>query len=503
MTDSEPSPECAATAATNGSRRHAMRHMFAWAAAAAAGAPLAGCGGGSGGSEAPAVSAPPPVSPPVTPPPTRSAALRRLLAALQAAAPTLRPLPPTVTQGAGNDTASTFGAGAQVWPPLLNPAAASLAMVDTVWGFRRDRWSVPRAGQAAIAGQVVYPVTRKHRAATLGSEAVCGLHFMLGGSAFEVLLAGSNPNITLRVDGQCATSALIERSLSNGVAGPPLNQPNAWVRVDFGSEQLRRVSLYARSSQGPCAIAVAAGDRLQPWDRSAEASMSFMSDSYGGASGPLWGVGGVFWEAAALLGIPHIDGDAIGGTGYAPNNIPVSGNAGNAFPARLASSVDTAPDLFITAGGINDNNSLALPPYATAQAARDGFNAAVSGYYTQLRAALPQSVLVALGPWAPRQATPTDAVAQSKADTIRAALVAAGGPWIFLDNLSGGWSCSSGAVSAGSGPWQTGTGNSAAPAGDGNGDLYLAADGVHPNAAGALHLATRMATDLRQALLTL
>ena len=408
-----------------------------------------------------------------------------------------------MTQGASNSTTSSFGAGAQVHPPLTNPGAESLASVGTVWGFRRDRWSVPGAGQAVIAGQTVYPVTRRHPAATLGSEAVCGLHFTLEGSAFEVLLAGSSVNITLVVDGQYATPALIERNWAAGVPGALLSQSNSFVRLDFGSAQPRRVSLYARSSQGPCVIALAAADRLQPWDRAGEASMSFMADSYGGSSGPQWGVGGLFWEAAALLGIAHLDSNAIGGTGYAPNSAPSATNAGDAFPARLATSVDTLPDLFITAGGINDNNSLALPPYATAQAARDGFNAAVSSYFSQLRAALPQSVLVALGPWAPRQVTPTDPVAQSKADTIRAALQAAGGSWIFVDNLNGGWANSAGARSAGAGPWQTGTGNSAAPAGNGNGDLYLKADGVHPSVAGALYLATRLATDLRQALLAL
>ena len=479
-------------------RRLALQQLLVWSAAGAIGVPLAGCGSGSGEGAASAVPAPPP---PVAPSP----AVQRLLAALQAPALAVRTAPLVVTQGAGNDTTSSFGAGAQVHPPLSNPGAASLASVATVWGFRRDRWWVPGVGQAVIAGQVVYPVTRRHPAATLGSEAVCGLHFMLEGSGFEVLFAGSNPGITLVVDGQYATPTLINRAWAAGVAGAPLSQPNTFVRVDFGTAQPRRVSLYARSTQGPCAVAVAAADLLQPWDRADAASMSFMADSYGGASGPQWGVGGVFWEAAARLGIAHIDGNAIGGTGYAPNSAPGYSNAGDAFPARLASSVDTLPDLFITAGGINDNNSLALPPYATAQAARDGFNAAVSSYFSQLRAALPQSVLVALGPWAPRQVTPTDPVAQSKADTIRAALQAAGGSWIFVDNLNGGWACSSGARSAGAGagPWQTGTGNSAAPAGNGNGDLYLAADGVHPSVAGALYLATRLATDLRQALLSL
>jgi lysophospholipase L1-like esterase len=226
-----------------------------------------------------------------------------------------------------------------------------------------------------------------------------------------------------------------------------------------------------------------------------------MADSYGGARASHWGVSGPFWEAAALLGIPHIDMDALGGTGYAPNS--VFGNPGDAFPERSATSVDAQPDLVITAGGINDNNSLALSPYATAADARAGFEAAATSHFSRLRAALPTSLLVALGPWAPRQNMPTHPTEQAKADTIAAALRAAGGPWVFLDNLNGGWLASSGASSVGSGPWQTGTGNSAAPAGNGNGDLYLAADGVHPNMAGSDYLGGRIAADLRSALATL
>ena len=328
---------------------------------------------------------------------------------------------------------------------------------------------------------------------------------MFDGPAFEVLFAGSDICVTLVVDGKYMAPQIIRTAFSGGMPGAALSAPNSLVRFDFGSAALRKVSVYARSSQGPCSIIVGADDHLTPWDRSGEASFAAMADSYGGAFGPNWGVSGPFWEAAALLGIPHLDLDAAGGTGYGPNNAnPDTRNPGNAFGARLPSSVNAQPDLFLTAGGINDNNSIPAPPlYATAAEALAGFNANVTAYYSDLRTALPESVLAASGPWAPRAASPTDPVAQSKADTIKAALQRVGGPWVFLDNLNGGWVNSSGASAPPNGPWQTGTGNSSVPSGIGNGDLYLAGDGVHPNLEGCLYLGTRIATDLRAALLAL
>lgn len=471
-------------------RRQALQRLAALSALSGLSLALPGCGGGA----TPAPDASPSPPPPPTP-------LSRLKAALLKPALTVSSTAITVTQGSGNNPQSTLGSGVQMFPPLNNPGALSLATVPQVWGFRRDRWTVPAAGAAMIAGVNVFPVSRNHPSATAGSTGLCGLHFMMQGSAFEVLFAGSDAGFTLVANGQYMGSGLITTTLTNGVAGAALTQPNTVVKVDFGSAAARNVSLYARSTQGPCALAVAAGDTLQPWDRSEEASLGSMADSYGGATSARWGGGGIFWGAAALLGVPHMDLDAVGGTGFAPNSVFI--NPGDAFPSRVASNVDTHPDLFITAGGINDNNSLALPPYATAAEAQAGFVAGTTSHFSGLRAALPNTLLVALGPWAPRQVIPTHPVAQSKADAILAALRAAGGPWVFLDNLDGGWLASSGARSAGTGPWQTGTGTSSAPAGDGNGDLYLAADGVHPNSAGGDYLGRRMAADLRSALATL
>ena len=409
----------------------------------------------------------------------------------------------TLIQGSGNDPVSSFGATAQVMPAFNNANTASLANVAAVWGFRRDTWSVPARGAAVIAGVPVFPVSRRHPAATRGSEGVCALHFSMLGRALEVLFAGTQVELTLIADGRVLAGGFINTTLAGGVPGASLNVPNTFVRIDLGSAAPRRISLYARSSQGPCAIAVAGDDQVQPWDRSAEASMAAMADSYGGAAGVLWSNGGPLWEAAARLGIAHLDINAVGGTGYAPNSAPGAGNAGDAFPARLATTTAGAPDLFITAGGINDNNSQPLFPYVTADAARLGFEAATRHYFTTLRAALPQSLLVALGPWAPRENIPPNPVELSKAEAIATALAAAGGPWVFLDNLNGGWRCSSGASGAGTGPWQTGTGRVGAPTGVGNGDLFVVRDGTHPTVAGVQHLGARIAEGVRAALATL
>ncbi|KPF52859.1 hypothetical protein D621_11175 [beta proteobacterium AAP51] len=408
-----------------------------------------------------------------------------------------------MTQGPANSLASTFGPNAQLLPALGATPADTLATVPALWGWRRELWRAPAPGMATIAGVPVFPVQRLHPGATLGSEGVCALHFRMQGQALEVLLAGAPASITLLADGEVLAGGFFRTARAAGVPGAPLNAPNSFVRIDFGSAAPRQLSLYARSAQGPCALAVAADDSVQAWDRSAEATMAGMADSYGGYAGVLWAEGGPLWEAAARLGIPHLDLSAVGGTGYAPNSAPGFGNPGDAFAARLPSLTASRPDLVITAGGINDNNSLALPPYATAEAARQGFEAATHNYYSRLREALPEALLVAVGPWAPRESVPPDAVALSKADAIAAALAAAGGPWVFLDNLRGGWRCSSGASATGTGPWQTGTGRVGAPTGVGNGDTFVDRDGTHPTVAGVLHLGERIAEGVRAALATL
>ena len=509
---------------THATRRQALERLAQLTALVAAPA-LGGCGGVSEPAPpAPGTTPPPATNPPASPaPPTPTpppppaptgTPLSRLKAALQ------RP-PLGTSANALKVTQTRDGtAGAPTtWPSALiypvprgagvNPNPASLADMPQVWGHQRGLWTRQTAGLVGTAaGNTSWfvPVSRDHVAATLSSRGACALHFRLDGSAFEVLFAGTNVEATLIADGHYTSARFITTTLAAGQPGAPLNQPNAYVRFDFGRRAVREVSLYARSSQGPCALALDNGGGVTAWDRSAEPAIAVLADSYGSAPSPNWGINGPFWEAAALLGVPNMDIDAIGGTGYAPNNANSdTRNPGNAFAARVASSVAAVPDLMLVAGGINDNNALAAPPlYATAAEARDNFARQVQACFTALRAALPQAVLAATGPWAPRENVPPDPVALSKADTVRAALQATAGPWVFMDNLRGTWLNSrgtrGGAPGADAGPWQTGTGRAGAPSGSGNGDRWLDNGGVHPNEAGSLGLGGRIATDLRAAL---
>jgi hypothetical protein len=454
-----------------------------------------------------------PQSPPTPPDINRLITVVRLKAALNGAvSPTVTSEPLTVTQGPAYSADPGAGAGAKIYPVprgAENPNRASLATLPEVWGYHRETWG---SGVTTYIGSAVgndswyVPLAWWHRAETQSAFSTCGLHFILEGRAFEVLFAGDHVQSTVIADGKFMSSRYITTAMDAGVPGAPLASPNAYVRFDFGYAARRRISLYAASSQGPCALAIDGSASITPWDRSTEASFCAMADSYGQSPGVNWPLGGPFWEAASLLGLTHLDLNAIGGTGFSTNpSTADTMNAGNAFGARVASVAATRPDLLLTAGSINDNIVFPEPPLVeTAESARARFQMAVNAYFRDLRMALPESVLVAMGPWSPVESVPVSPIAQSKAQVIMAGLRAAGEPWVFVDNLNGGWVNSSGvqAPPVGRG-WQTGTGNTARPTGDGNGDLYVAGDGVHPTPSGCVYLAHQLATNLRAAILAL
>lgn len=491
---------------------------------------LWGCGGGDGATAdtpvapapmpAPAPAPPPPPQPPSPsplPPPQPSppppvagaAAIARLKAAIAGAA-TLRlaAVPVDVTQGLSNRAEPSLGPRARILPaPLgsaVNPNPNTLATPGQVWGFRRDQWSTFQGGYVGTTeanGSWFQSVLFNHVFESTACAVPTAFHFQFDGRAFEVLYYGRSPSSVLIADGQYMAPQAIQRTLQGGVEGSPLSAADTYVRYDFGSAAVRRVSLYCGTSLGTAAIAVGENDTITAWDRSAEASITVQTDSYGAAASRMWPFNGIFFEAAMRLGIAHVDTDAIGGTGYAPNSVFT--RAGDAFRGRLPQMTRRAPDLFIVAGGINDNNWLELPPYASGDDARAGFDAAVNGYFAELRAALPNSVIAALAPWHPNEAQYPEP-ARDKADTIRAAVQRLAGPWIFIDNLRGGWLASSGGFASSPGRgWQTGTGNVGQPRGDGNGDLYVAADGTHPSIEGTAYLGQQLAEHLRAAIATL
>jgi lysophospholipase L1-like esterase len=420
-----------------------------------------------------------------------------------------------VSQRQASNLDDPLDPGAVIYPPptgyTVNPNPETLADIPQVWGYRRDTWfkGPSTLFYSNFGNQSYYrPVSQRHVAASQTTDIPGGLHFIHTGQAFEVLYLGTYPWITVIADGQYATSQWVRTAINaDGTLGSVLSYYDCFTKFDFGSVATRRISVYGLCSNvGPCAIAIGVQDKITPWDRSLEPSFCVMADSYGQGSSLNWPIGGPFWVAASLLGIPHIDLNAQGGTGYAPIQSPYAytSNPGNTFGARIADSVKSAPDLFMTGGSINDDYGIASPPlYPTVTASNTAFQNAVSSYYKNLRAALPNSVIAAMGPWAPRQSIPTSSIAQGKLNVISSVLQSITGPWVLIDNLNGGWLNSSGASGPQTGPWQTGTGNAGAPTGVGNGDIYVSADGTHPTPLGHEYLGRMLASSLAAAILAL
>ena len=196
--------------------------------------------------------------------------------------------------------------------------------------------------------------------------------------------------------------------------------------------------------------------------------MIVMGDSYTegtGTSGTLFS-----WETilGRTLGIWDTWCSGQGGTGYL-NSGP---SGGNKVPFASRYDTDIAPnnpDIIVFAGGINDNpdiNSSWTPAV---------LQAAATALYQHALSKNPSAKIYVLGPWQPSATHSYPPLLG-----VRSALMAAAAavPEVkFLDVQ----------------PFFTGYGNTSSPHGDGNSDIYIGADGTHPNPAGHAYIASQLA----------
>lgn len=172
---------------------------------------------------------------------------------------------------------------------------------------------------------------------------------------------------------------------------------------------------------------------------------------------------------ALHMGWPDTWRSGSGGTGYlaVPEDIDPPRKT---FRARAATDIIAHdPNIVIICGGYND---ALLPPVSVTTEA--------GLLYTQLATALPDTEFIVVGPWGRTEDQWADYQVALR-DGIRAQTQARG--WYFVDPVAEGWI--------------TGTGRVGATAGDGNADLYISADNVHPSPAGHAYLAERLAGHLR------
>jgi lysophospholipase L1-like esterase len=291
----------------------------------------------------------------------------------------------------------------------------------------------------------------------------------------------------------CSMSLIVDGKLvSSGIHYTADNQYAVW---DLGTNEERNLVFVGSSSTWISEIVVENGAKIAPYDFTAAqpVTISFTGDSYMGYQA-MEQTGMTFVDMQArLLGALATTTTYVGGTGYRAqiNDDPMTRASST---QRMARFTESKPTIMVVELGIND------PWPGTGPTTLEAMKTVLQG----ARAANPDSVLVAVGPWEPNESDTTNPDGQDIAvmNAISSIVEALPGPWVVLDNIRGNWKTSKG-TARGSlrGPWQTGDGRLGAPTGRGNGDTWVSTDGVHPSEpVGIIGLAEVLTTELRAAL---
>jgi lysophospholipase L1-like esterase len=320
--------------------------------------------------------------------------------------------------------------------PLRNQYTASLSGSPTISGF------------PCLAVDRAY--TCKGQARTVGSPTV--LRFMTDAPVLE--LAG--------VVGDGSPQGVVTTLIVNDQLVPPkvlaTGRPNAggWdigaIRVDFGSRAIR--DIWVQTDMYLAYLKIDQHDTLFPADDQSEPQISVIGDSYLQRQSANFGGGAIALEIGARLGIRKVAIDGIGGTGYWNSG----GNVGN-LNDRLPADVVDDSNIYLVMAGLNDYGDYTNPPPQIVWPTAATFEQAVTGYLQNLRAALPNAVIVVTAPFCPvPPMSDSSYVANSATNTSgfgdflymaqlhKNAVSQITAPWVYIDVLmGGGWLNSSGA----------------------------------------------------------
>ncbi|MCA3186851.1 SGNH/GDSL hydrolase family protein [Cupriavidus sp.] len=415
---------------------------------------LAGCGGGDGDSTQQASTggggtgaqpaSPPPVTTPTPTPEKPQTALQATQALLKATAsrgaiPGVMASPPIITCGTAN-MPSTIANSTLIAPD--NPAL-------------RYNGTLVQAGPLHPDNTLVRNIAVNYGGLGRGSN-VLHIDFVTDAPVFEILVKG-NVEISahrILVDGAYAATT-------------PVSYPddgNLYLtRVDFQGERKARHIRIETNDMRFGGIRVGQGDTVSAAPAQGNVRAIALGDS---VTEGMSGHGYSFENYATRLGYEmgwkdmYVSG--VGSTGYL-----AAPSTKLKLRDRLATDVyPFNPHVILIAAGIND---APFPP--------DALQAEAALLFDDIKAKLPNTIVFVLGPWSPGS---THVIQR---DAIKAA-VGGRANFHFIDNVGE--------------QWQTGSGNVANPKGDGNGDVYVSADGTHPTLAGHIFLTEKVAAAMRK-----
>jgi hypothetical protein len=295
------------------------------------------------------------------------------------------------------------------------------------------------------------PYTCKGLPRTVGSPTV--VRFMTDAPVLELAGAvgdGSPLGVvtTLIVNDQLVPPKVLSTGRLNG---------GGWdvgaIRIDFGSRAIR--DIWVQTSMYLAYLKIDQYDTLFPVDDQTEPQLTVIGDSYLQRESANFGGGAIALEIGTRLGIRKVAIDGIGGTGYWNSG----GNVGN-LNDRLTADVVDDSTIYLVMAGLNDYGDYTNPPPQIVWPSAATFEQAVTGYMQNLRAALPDAVIVVTAPFCPvppmsDSSYVANAVTNDSgtgdflymAKLHKTAVQQIAGPWVYIDVLmGGGWLNSSGAT---------------------------------------------------------
>lgn len=343
------------------------------------------------------------------------------------------------------------------WSPLANPDVD-----DSLTGYYEFVPSAVRRFSASFPQSHTLVGSSVNYGSTVGVSTACddlSISFLTDAPIIEVIHQGAGANqYRVLVDGQLEASAGHAATAADG---------NFYVdKFTFASRTVRLITLRVASNFRFTRINTDALSRVWKPTRSPDRIRAVVvGDSYAEGTGANFADTSFSQQIAYFLGW-ELFNSGVGATGYLAN----SSGTKMTFRARFNADVTAySPNVIVIAGGINDSGS-----------SGSAIQTEASLLYAQALSENPNALVFVLGPFtAPASVTPS-----AVNTALRAAAQAQseyGSRIFYIETMADSL-----------GAWQFGTGRVGATTGDGNADVYIGSDGIHPPQAGHDYLTRRV-----------
>jgi lysophospholipase L1-like esterase len=379
-------------------------------------------------------------------------------------------IPPLGRSAAAARTNNPRTLAAMTTPPVISDNAAPLGSLTNIY----SALSPATAGVLNQYGGVPTDDTfgyNKYPCVTFSGALVpfvSRIEVMADAAIVEFKVFNSGPGVCrFIVDGQ-----YVSKSLTTPVASSV-----RYLRLDFtaaGGRARRLITMELHKFIDFQYVAVGATSTVTK-PPAKPLRMYVIGDSYTQGGGATFDFNGYHCILGDLLGIKDVWSGGVGGTGFLAN----SGASQLTFRQRISDLVTAAPDVILIVGGFNDTGVI-----------QGALSAEVRTYLAAIRSYPTLSsvpVIMTLN-----NGNLSVATAQQIEGAMSSAMQSFGDPLMFfLPNT----------LNNPSGALFTGTGNTAAPAGNGNCDVYIGTDSIHPNDLGHAYMAGWFADNITRLVL--